>query len=327
MKVLITGGTGFIGIHIAAELLAAGHRPVLIDDFSNSSPIRLAALAGLVRQATQCVRGDIRDGDCLDRALEDVDAVVHLASPRAIGESVEQPTLYYESILSGTAGLLKRMAHHGVRSLVFGSTAAVYRSVPVPITEDAPKAPASPYARAKLAAEEMLRDLQAADPRWSVSVLRCFNAAGAHPSGRMGESVANPPDNLLPRIAEIANGRGPWLDVFGDDYPTPDGTCIRDYIHVLDLARAYVRALECLGGSSRVTVYNLGTGHGHSVLEVIRAFERASGRTIPHRVADRRLGDVARLEADATRAKIDLGWTAERGLEAICADVWRWCLS
>ncbi len=326
MEVLVTGGAGFIGTHVALELLAAGWEPVLFDNFANASPSAIPALVQLAGRTPRCVEGDLRDSHFLDRLMEchDFSAVVHLAALKAVGESVTEPLRYYSNNLVGTACLLDRMAHHGVTSLVFSSTATVYAPSEAPLAENAPLQPASPYARAKLAAEEMLRDLSAAESRWRVSILRYFNAGGAHPSGRIGESPPDSPKNVLPQVAEVAAGRRERLSVFGDDYPTPDGTCIRDYVHVVDIARAHVHALEHLVQNSGVSVHNLGTGHGHSVLDVVGTFERATGVAIPYQIVPRRPGDVAVLCADSGRAQRELGWTAAFDLHRICTDLWRW---
>ena len=327
MKVLVTGGAGYIGSHTALELLAAGHEPVLLDNFSNASPAVLPALARLAGREVPCVEGDIRDGRFLDNVFEDgrFSAVVHLAALKAVGESVSDPLRYYSHNVTGSACLLERMVRHRVRSLVFSSTATVYGAASAaPVTEDAPTAAMSPYARTKLVVEEMLRDLHSADGRWRISVLRYFNAAGAHPSGQIGESPAGTPGNLLPRIGQVAGGQGGQFEVFGGDYPTPDGTCVRDYVHVVDIARAHIEALGALAGEPRFLTHNLGTGRGHSTLEVLRAFERASGRTIPFSMASRRPGDAPVLQADPRRARAELGWTATRGLDQICSDLWRW---
>lgn len=326
MNILVTGGAGYIGTHVALELLAAGWEPVLLDNFSNASPNAIPALDRLAERNLHCVEGDIRDPKCLDGVLErhGVSAVVHLAALKAVGESVAEPLRYYSNNLVGTAYLLERMAHHGVRALVFSSTAAVYAPSGTPLTEKSPTRPESPYARTKLAAEEMLRDLAAADPRWGISILRYFNAGGAHPSGLIGESPPDSPKNLLPQVADVASGRRERLSVFGNDYPTPDGTCIRDYVHVVDVARAHVRAVERVVGEPGVSVHNLGTGRGHSVLELIEAFERTSGVAVPYEVVARRPGDVAALRADSSLARRELGWTATLDLDRICADLWRW---
>ena len=326
MRVLVTGGAGYIGTHAAVELLAAGYEVVLLDNFSNSSPRALCALGELAGGPVPLVQGDVRDAALLDRVFGDggVSAVMHFAALKASGESVAEPLAYYANNVAGTVTLLERMAAHGVRTLVFSSSAAVYGDGVSPFDEQAPTAPTNPYGRTKLMAESCIRDLCAGEPGWRVAILRYFNAAGAHPSGRLGEDPPATPNNLLPCIGQVALGERTALDIFGDDYPTADGTCVRDYLHVVDLARAHVRALVCLGGGPGLSICNLGTGRGHSVLEVVRAFERASGRAIACRFVRRRPGDVAVLCADPARARRELGWAAVNDLDRICADFWRW---
>ena len=328
MKVLVTGGAGYIGSHTVVELLAEGHDAVVLDNFANSSPRALDAVRRITNREVRLVRGDIADADCLDAVLAatDFDAVIHFAALKAVGESVADPLRYYRNNLAGTATLLDRMAAHDVKTVVFSSSAAVYgepRSVP--ITEDAPTEPASPYARSKRMAEDLLRDLHVADPTWRISILRYFNAVGAHPSGHLGENPAGTPANLLPYVAQVATGQRDFVPVFGDDYATPDGTGVRDYLHVADLARGHVRALEHLAEGPRLAVHNLGTGRGSSVLDVIRAFESASGQPIPRRVVARRPGDIAVSVADPTRAEAELRWKAQHDLADCCRDLWRWC--
>ena len=330
MKVLLTGGAGYIGLHTAIELLESGHEVVLLDNFSNAAPGAVAALAEVVNRAVPFVRGDVRDEDVLDGVFGDggFDAVMHFAAFKAVGESVENPLRYYGNNAAGTVCLLERMAAHGVRTLIFSSSATVYRESPKLLAETRPTVPSSPYGRTKLFEEEMLRDLHAADPQWRISILRYFNAVGAHLSGLVGEDPTRKSGNLLPCICRIALGRGErQLEVFGDDYPTPDGTCVRDYLHVMDLAGAHVAALNFLAPEPRIALHNLGTGRGHSVLDVIRAFERASGQAIPYRIVARRAGDAAISCANPSRAETDLGWTATRGLDRICADQWRFLSS
>ena len=330
MKVLVTGGAGYIGSHTVLELLAAGHAPGVLDNFSNASPRAMSGLATLANHDIPWIEADIRDADHLDAVFEDgdFDAVMHFAALKAVGESVADPLRYYANNVSGTACLLERMAAHGVKTLVFSSSATVYRvdreADHAPRTEDSPIGPESPYARSKRIVEELLRDVCAADPAWRVSVLRYFNAVGAHPSGEIGEDPTGVPRNLLPCIAQVAVGRRELLEVFGDDYPTRDGTCVRDYLHVVDLARAHIRAVDYLARTPGYAVHNVGTGRGHTVFEALRAFERASGRSIPHRVVARRPGDVPVYVADPERARKELGWTAEWDLDRMCADLWRW---
>ena len=327
MKVLLTGGTGYIGSHSAVELLTAGHEVVLLDNLANSSVGAVAAIRAVTGQEVPLVQGDIRDGDCLDSVFENhsVDAVFHFAALKAVGESMSEPLAYYDTNVTGSMCLLERMSAHGVTTLVFSSSAAVYGdTASTPITEDCATAPQSPYARTKRMVEALLADLHGADRRWRISILRYFNAVGAHPSGELGEDPKGVPDNLLPYIALVAAGRRERLDVFGSDYPTPDGTGVRDYLHVVDLARGHLAALDHIRRSPGVAIHNLGTGRGHTVLEVVRAFESASGRAIPYRVAPRRAGDVAVSCADVRRARSELGWTATRDLGKVCEDLWRW---
>ena len=325
MKVLLTGGAGYIGSHCALELLAAGYEPVLLDNFSNTSAGALAALGTLAGRDLPFVAGDVRDGRALDGVFDRhrFGAVLHFAGAKAAGESVREPQHYYANNVAGTAVLLDRMAAHGVKTLVFSSSAAVYAGAATPLSEDAPTDPDTPYGRTKLMGETMLRDQHAADPQWRISILRYFNAAGAHPGGGLGDGLWGAATNLLPRIAEVALGRRACLEVYGDDHPTPDGTCVRDYLHVLDVARAHVLALGRLARPPGLSTHNLGAGRGHSVLEVVAAFERASGLAVPVRVVGRRPGEVAVSRADATRARAELGWCAWHDLDRICEDVWR----
>lgn len=329
MKILVTGGAGYIGSHVAAELLAAGYEPVLLDNFSNSSPAVLTALAELAGRKPIFVEGDIRDPSRLDDLFRQNDflGVIHLAGLKSVKESMRVPLRYFENNLAGSACLFQAMARHGVKSAVFSSSAAVYAAKETEIDERAATAPASPYARTKLATEEMLRDLSESDPRWRVSILRYFNAGGAHPSGLIGETPARFSNNLLPQIAKVATGRLDCLEVFGGDHPTPDGTCIRDYVHVVDIARGHVRAIKRLLVDNGLSTYNLGSGYGYSVLEVVKAFERVNGVSIPYRFVAHRPEDLAMVRADPSRAREELGWKAGNDLDRICADFWRWCES
>ena len=330
-KVLVTGGAGYIGSHTVVELVACGYEAVLVDNFSNASPQTVQALRVLTGRELPFIEGDIRDGALLDGVFGrgGIAAVIHFAALKATGDSFNEPLEYYANNVSGTITLAERMRAHGVRTLVFSSSAAVYgvRSAPAEtasLTEASPTQPTSPYGRSKLHGEWIFRDLFASEPGWRISILRYFNAVGAHPSGRLGEYPSLQPKNLLPRIGEVASGRRERLEIFGADYPTPDGTCVRDYLHVVDLARAHVKALRRLETRPGLLTHNLGSGHGHSVLELVRAFERASGRSIPFRVVERRKGDVAVLRADSTRARHELGWTAGYDLARSCTDYWRW---
>ena len=327
MKVLVTGGAGYIGSHTAIVLVDAGHDVTLLDNLSNSSAGAVEAVRQLAAGDIAFTRGDLRDVPYLDAVFQGggFDAVIHFAALKAVGESTADPLRYYQNNVAGTACLLERMAAHDVSVIVFSSSATVYGEAEhLPIHEECPLAPTNPYGRTKLVAENMLRDVWAADQRWSVSILRYFNPIGAHPSGVLGEAPQQTPNNLLPFVAQVAIGKREQLQVFGDDYPTPDGTCIRDYVHVMDLARGHLKALEHLAEEPRLAVHNLGTGRGHSVLEVVRAFEAACGRPIPYRVVDRRPGDVPVSFADPSRAGEELGWNAEHDLARMCEDTWRW---
>ena len=327
VNVLVTGGSGYVGSHAAVELLGDGHDVVLMDNLSNSSRSAVGAVRAVAGRSVRFVCGDVRDAPLLDRLLiaHRFDAVMHFAAAKSVAESLNRPFHYYDNNLAGTLCLVDRMAAHGVKTLVFSSSAAVYgHAAEAPTPEDAPTAPTCPYGGSKLAAEQALRDVYAADRRWRISVLRYFNAAGVHPGGGLGENPRGEPRNLLPALARVAAGQSERLTVHGGDYPTRDGTSERDYPHVTDLARGHLAALEWLARGPRFGVHNLGTGRGHTVLEVVRAFEAVSGVAVPVRIAGRRPGDVAVSRADPRRAERELGWRAERGLAAACADLWRW---
>ncbi len=327
LKVLLTGGAGYIGSHTAVECLAAGHEVVVLDNLSNSNAKSLERVAQIAGRPVKFVQADIRDRAALRElfARHTVDAVVHFAGLKAVGESVEKPLLYYDNNISGSIALFEEMAAAGVKSVVFSSSATVYGDpVTVPITEDFPLSATNPYGRSKLVIEEMLRDIARADPGWHIALLRYFNPVGAHESGLIGEDPRGIPNNLLPYVAQVAVGRRPHLNVFGGDYPTPDGTGVRDYIHVVDLARGHVAALNKLLTLGGVQTWNLGTGRGVSVLDMVRAFEAASGRKVPYQIVARRAGDVAQCWADPSRAARELGWRAEYDLPRMCADAWRW---
>jgi UDP-glucose 4-epimerase len=328
VKVLVTGGAGYIGSHTCVELMQAGHEVVVYDNLCNSHGEALARIARIAGRAPRLVRADVRDAGALRAVLagRDFDAVVHFAGLKAVGESVEQPLDYYDNNVQGTLALCRAMREAGVGTLVFSSSATVYGEPgAVPIREDAPLRPASPYGRSKLMVEQILRDLEAAGPdAWRIALLRYFNPVGAHPSGLIGEDPRGVPNNLMPYVAQVAIGARDRLRVFGRDYPTPDGTGVRDYIHVVDLARGHAAAIEALLRSGRGLTVNLGTGRGASVLEVVRAFERASGRTIPCEHVGRRPGDIAECWADPGLAQTTLGWKATRTLEDMCRDAWRW---
>lgn len=327
MNILVTGGAGYIGSHTVLELLRAGHDVVVVDNLSNSHEESLRRVETLAGRNLTFHQVDLLDRERLDAVFEaeSVEAVIHFAALKAVGESVAQPLRYYRNNISGTLNLLEIMDAHDVRRLVFSSSATVYGDPKqMPITEDMPLAPFNPYGRTKAMVEEILRDLYRSDPRWAVSILRYFNPVGADSSGRIGEDPNDIPNNLVPYITQVAVGRLPYLSVFGNTYPTPDGTGVRDYIHVVDLARGHLKALELIERQAGVFVHNLGTGRGYSVLEVVAAFERAIGRAIPWRVAPPRPGDAATSYADPSRAERELGWSAERDLDDMAGDSWRW---
>jgi UDP-glucose 4-epimerase len=327
LKVLLTGGAGYIGSHTAVECLAAGHEVVVFDNLSNSSVKSLDRVAQIAGKSVTFVQGDVRERAAL-RALfarHAIDAVVHFAGLKAVGESVEKPILYYDNNIAGSIALFEEMTASGVKSVVFSSSATVYGDpATVPITEDFPLSATNPYGRSKLFIEEMLRDIALADAGWNIALLRYFNPVGAHESGLIGEDPRGIPNNLMPYVAQVAVGRRPQLSVFGGDYPTPDGTGVRDYIHVVDLARGHVAALNKLLKLGGVQAWNLGTGRGVSVLDMVRAFEAASGKPVPYRIVARRAGDVAQCWADPSRAARDLDWRTEYDLPRLCADAWRW---
>ncbi|HWH84411.1 MAG TPA: UDP-glucose 4-epimerase GalE [Burkholderiaceae bacterium] len=326
-RILLTGATGFIGSHTWLSLLAAGFRVVGIDDFSNSSPAVLERLQRIAGSAPEFVRADVTDAAALDAvfARGPIDAVVHFAAFKAVGESALRPLAYYANNVGGLLALTQAMARHGCKTLVFSSSATVYgKPETLPIPEDALLAAVNPYGATKLMGENILRDVAAADPAWSIALLRYFNPVGAHESGLIGEDPRGTPNNLMPYVAQVAVGKRARLQVFGNDYATPDGTGVRDYIHVLDVAAGHVDALHHLLDQRRSITANLGTGRGHSVLEVVRAFERASGVAVPCEFVARRAGDVAASYADVTRAHTELNWRATRDLDTMCADSWRW---
>lgn len=327
MKVLVTGGAGYIGSHTCLELLLAGHQVVVIDNLVNSRAESLRRVEELAGGSLLFHQVDLRDRDSLSSvfAANSFDAVIHFAGLKAVGESVTMPLAYYHNNITATVLLAEVMEEHGVANLVFSSSATVYGDPhTVPITEDFPVGATNPYGRTKLMIEEILTDQHKAQPSWSVALLRYFNPVGAHESGRIGEDPRGIPNNLMPFIAQVAVGKLPELAVFGNDYPTVDGTGVRDYIHVVDLARGHLAALDALAGRPGVHTYNLGTGRGYSVLEMVAAFAKASGRPVPYRIADRRAGDIAVCYADPARAAASLGWRAERDLAAMCADTWHW---
>lgn len=325
--VLVTGGAGYIGSHACVALMEAGYEVVVLDNLCNSSLVALQRLHEICGRSVEFVTGDIRDRECLDTLFRthSIDAVLHFAGLKAVGESVELPLEYYDNNVTGSLVLLAAMQAAGVRRMVFSSSATVYGDpVSVPIREDFALAPTSPYGRSKLMVEEVLEDWQAANPTWSVGRLRYFNPVGAHPSGRIGEDPQGHPNNLLPFVAQVAVGRRETLQIFGDDYPTPDGTGVRDYIHVMDLVEGHVVALDYILANAGLHTINLGTGNGISVLEMVRAFEQASGRPVPYSVVGRRAGDIAQCWADPSQAQMLLQWRASRTLEQMCEDSWRW---
>jgi UDP-glucose 4-epimerase len=326
-RILVTGGAGYIGSHTCLELLTLGDEVVVVDNLDNASEESLRRVRELTGRAVTFHRVDLLDRPALAAvfAAAPVDAVIHFAGLKAVGESCSVPLRYYHNNLTGTIILLETMRAHGCTRLVFSSSATVYGDPErVPIDEAAPLSATNPYGRTKLFIEEMLRDLCTAEPAWRVVLLRYFNPVGAHPSGRIGEDPTGIPNNLMPFVAQVAVGRRNELAVFGDDYPTPDGTGVRDYIHVVDLAKGHLAALDRLDGDPGCVAYNLGTGRGYSVLEMIAAFERASGCTVPYRVAPRRPGDVAACYADPARAERELHWRAELDVDAMCRDTWVW---
>ena len=325
--ILLTGATGYIGSHTWLSLLAAGHSVVGIDDFSNSSPMVLDRLKALSGQTPDFIRADVCDARAVDAvfAQRQIDAVVHFAAFKAVGESAAKPLAYYANNLGGLMTLCKVMQQHDCKALVFSSSATVYGTPEaLPIREDAALSAANPYGATKLMGENILRDLERADPQWKIALLRYFNPAGAHPSGLIGEDPRGIPNNLMPYITQVAVGKRERLSVFGSDYDTPDGTGVRDYIHVVDLAEGHVAALRYLLDSRLSITANLGTGQGYSVLELVKAFEQASGRAVPYEIVARRPGDIAACYADPGLAQQKLGWKATRTLQEMCADSWRW---
>ena len=333
--ILVTGGAGYIGSHTCVELLNAGFDITVFDNFCNSNPEVLARVEKITGKKPALITGDCRDRAALVSALQESKAkgVIHFAGLKAVGESVEQPLSYYDNNVSGTLRLLEAMQECGVKTLVFSSSATVYGDpVRLPLTEDHPLSATNPYGRSKLMIEEILRDLQHSDDSFRIAILRYFNPVGAHASGLIGEDPQGTPNNLMPFVAQVAIGRRETLNVWGDDYPTPDGTGVRDYIHVVDLALGHLKALEALEAArsgqsdqySGCLTVNLGTGRGYSVLDVVRAYEQASGRSIPYKIAPRRSGDIASCYADPKRALELLGWQAKLGLEDMCVSSWYW---
>lgn len=331
MHILVTGGAGYIGSHTCLELLAAGYQVTVIDNLVNAKKEAVRRVERLAGRPVRLAVVDLRDRDGVRQVLADspapVDSVIHFAGLKAVGESVEKPLLYYQNNLNSTLTLCELMLEFGIRRLIFSSSATVYGDpATVPITEDFPLACTNPYGRTKLMIEDILRDISRADPAFQVALLRYFNPVGAHHSGQIGEDPADLPNNLTPYITKVLIGELAELSVFGNDYPTPDGTGVRDYIHVVDLARGHVKALEKLRENPGLVTYNLGTGRGYSVLDVIRAYEDVSGKTVPYRIAPRRPGDIAACWADPSKAARELGWRAQFGLKQMCRDSWNWQL-
>jgi len=328
MNILVTGGAGYIGTHTCLELLDAGHEVVVLDNLSNSNLEGLRRVEKLTGKKIDFHKVDLLDVEEVRNvfdACSSIDSVIHFAGLKAVGESVEQPQRYYDNNIIGTLNLTRAMADHNVKNIVFSSSATVYGDpATVPITEGFPLSCTNPYGRTKLMVEEMLSDFHIADPEWNVALLRYFNPVGAHKSGKIGEDPNGIPNNLIPYISQVAVGALPELAVFGDDYSTPDGTGVRDYIHVVDLAIGHLRALEKLSMKPGVVIYNLGTGNGYSVLDMVKAFEQASGKKVAYKIVERRPGDIAQCFADPALAAKELGWKATRGLEEMCEDTWRW---
>ena len=327
MRILVTGGAGYIGSHACVELLNAGYDVTVVDNLLNSKEESLRRVQEITGKTLEFHQVDLLDKEALNRIFEQtkIDAVIHFAGLKAVGESVSIPLRYYHNNITGTLNLCEVMAAHNVKQLVFSSSATVYGDPhTVPITEDFPTSATNPYGWTKWMIEQILRDLYRSDKSWNIALLRYFNPIGAHASGRIGEDPNGIPNNLLPYIAQVAVGKLPKVSVFGNDYPTPDGTGVRDYIHVVDLCIGHVKALEKLQTLPGLVTYNLGTGNGYSVLQVIAAFEKACGKPIPHQIVARRPGDVAACYADPSKAKTELGWVATRGIEEMCVDSWAW---
>jgi UDP-glucose 4-epimerase len=327
MNILVTGGAGYIGSHTCLELLNNGYDVIVVDNLSNSKQASLDRVQELTGKNLIFYHVDILDRDALSNVFSQhpVQAVIHFAGLKAVGESVSIPLQYFHNNVSGTLVLLDVMKQHEVKDIVFSSSSTVYGDVKiVPLKEDFPLSAINPYGRTKLMIEDILRDLFRAEPDWNIAILRYFNPVGAHPSGRIGEDPNGIPNNLLPYVARVAVGRYPYVRVWGNDYPTPDGTGVRDYLHVMDLASGHTKALDKLSTKPGLVTYNLGTGRGYSVMEVIKAFEKACGCTIPYQIFDRRPGDVPTSYSDATKANRELSWFARKSLDDMCQDAWRW---
>ncbi|MGM0546618.1 MAG: UDP-glucose 4-epimerase GalE [Bacteroidota bacterium] len=327
MSILVTGGAGFIGSHTVVELLENKEDVIVVDNLSNSKKEALNRVEEITGKQLTFYQTDLLDKEGLDTIFSDHDiqSVIHFAGYKAVGESVEKPLMYYHNNITGTIYLCEVMRKHGVKNIVFSSSSTVYGDPEkVPVQEHFPVSATNPYGRTKLFIEEILRDLNTADGDWNIALLRYFNPVGAHPSGKIGEDPNDIPNNLMPYITQVAVGKLEKLSVFGDDYPTPDGTGVRDYIHVVDLSKGHLSALKKLEENPGVVIYNLGTGTGYSVLDVVKAFEKASGKDVPYEITNRRAGDIAINFADPSKAEKELGWKAEYDLEDMCRDSWRW---
>ncbi|MAO64826.1 MAG: UDP-glucose 4-epimerase GalE [Balneola sp.] len=327
MNVLVTGGAGYIGSHTVLELLNEDHQVVVVDNLSNSSEEALKRVTQITGKEPVFYNEDLLNKEAIDAIFEkhDIDSVIHFAGYKAVGESVQKPLMYYDNNITSTLYLCELMKKHEVKNIVFSSSATVYGDPhEVPITEEFPLSATNPYGRTKLFIEYILKDLHIADDSWNIALLRYFNPVGAHKSGLIGEDPNDIPNNLMPYITQVAVGKLEKLSVFGDDYPTPDGTGVRDYIHVVDLAIGHLKALEKLKSEPGLVIYNLGTGKGSSVLDMVKAFEKASGKEVPYKIGPRRPGDIAACYADPSKAENELGWTAKRGIEEMCEDAWRW---
>ncbi len=326
--ILVTGGTGFIGSHTVVELINNGNDVIIIDNLSNSSMKSLDRVEEITGKRITFYQGDIRDQSFLTSLFikhPEIDSVIHFAALKAVGESNDKPIEYYQNNVSGTLFLLQALKTANIKQFVFSSSATVYGNpASVPITEDFPTSATNPYGQTKLTVEHILQDLYASDPTWSISILRYFNPVGAHESGLIGESPNGIPNNLMPFVQQVAIGKRDKLAVFGDDYDTPDGTGVRDYIHVVDLAKGHLKALEALKPDGDLLIHNLGTGIGYSVLEIVNAFESGTGKSVPYQVADRRSGDIAKCWAATTKAEEELGWKAELGLDDMITSAWNW---
>ncbi|WP_409252066.1 UDP-glucose 4-epimerase GalE [Bacillus sp. SCS-153A] len=327
MSILVTGGTGYIGSHTVVELLENEYDVIIVDNYSNSKPEVLRRIHTITGKQPAFYEVDLLDKEGLDKVFSEntIDAVIHFAGLKAVGESVEKPLFYYKNNIAGTITLLEVMQQHDVKRLVFSSSATVY-GVPeqVPMVEDFPLSATNPYGQTKLMIEQILRDVAVSDPSWSIALLRYFNPIGAHKSGLIGEDPNGLPNNLMPYITQVAVGKLEQLSVFGSDYPTVDGTGVRDYIHVVDLAEGHLKALDKVMAETGVEAYNLGTGKGYSVLQMVEAFEQASSRKVPYKIVERRPGDIAECFADPAKAEKELGWKAEKSLLEMCEDSWRW---